>query len=181
MRQPVSRICRHTVAREAHAVVLAKRLLDRLAEPITIGGRELALGASVGIVIHEGGPGDSEELVRQAGVAMYAAKAAGRGRYELFGQDMAREFSELLGLEHELRLGLQRGEFAVHYQPEIDLATGSIVGVEALLRWNSPGRGPRTDALVAHGRWAAGRNGVTLSAPPSERAPPRTTRSSRRS
>ncbi|MDP9260178.1 MAG: diguanylate cyclase, partial [Actinomycetota bacterium] len=94
-------------AREAHAIVLAKRLLDRLAEPITIGGRELAVGASVGIVIHEGGPGDSEELVRQADVAMYAAKAAGRGRYELFGQDMAREFDELLGLEHELRLGLQ--------------------------------------------------------------------------
>jgi diguanylate cyclase (GGDEF)-like protein len=135
-------------AHEVHAVMLAKRLFDRLAEPITIGGRELALGASIGIVIHDGGPGDSEELVRQADVAMYAAKAAGRGRYELFGQDMAREFSELLGLEHEIRLGLQRGEFAVHYQPEIDLATGAIVGVEALVRWNSPSRG-----LVPPGRF----------------------------
>jgi hypothetical protein len=52
--------------------------------------------------------------VREADVAMYAAKAAGRGRYELFGQDIARELSELLGLEHEIRVGLQRGEFAVH-------------------------------------------------------------------
>jgi EAL domain-containing protein (putative c-di-GMP-specific phosphodiesterase class I) len=79
---------------------------------------------------------------------MYEAKAAGRGRYELFCQDMAREFGELLGLEHELRLGLQRGEFTVHYQPEIDLASGTIVGVEALVRWNSPRRG-----LVSPGRF----------------------------
>jgi EAL domain-containing protein (putative c-di-GMP-specific phosphodiesterase class I) len=79
---------------------------------------------------------------------MYSAKSAGRGRYELFSQDMAREFGELLGLEHELRLGLQRGEFAVQYQPEIDLATDAIVGVEALVRWNSPTRG-----LVSPGRF----------------------------
>jgi diguanylate cyclase (GGDEF)-like protein/PAS domain S-box-containing protein len=133
---------------EADAVGLANRLLEHLARPITLGGRELALGASVGIVVHRGGPGDSEELVRQADVAMYSAKAAGRGRYELFSQDMAREFGELLGLEHELRLGLQRGEFTVQYQPEIDIADGSIVGVEALVRWNSPSRG-----IVSPGRF----------------------------
>jgi diguanylate cyclase (GGDEF)-like protein/PAS domain S-box-containing protein len=135
-------------AHEFHAVALANRLLERLAEPVTVGGRELALGASIGIVIHHGGPGDAEELVRHADVAMYEAKAAGRGRYEVFCEDMAREFGELLGLEHELRLGLQRGEFAVHYQPEIDLTTGMIVGVEALVRWNSPSRG-----LVPPGRF----------------------------
>jgi diguanylate cyclase (GGDEF)-like protein/PAS domain S-box-containing protein len=128
-------------AHEVHAVALANRLLERLAEPVTIGGRELALGASIGIVIQQGGPGDGEELVRHADVAMYEAKAAGRGRYEVFSDEMAREFGELLGLEHELRLGLQRGEFAVHYQPEVELASGKIVGVEALVRWSSPSRG----------------------------------------
>jgi EAL domain-containing protein (putative c-di-GMP-specific phosphodiesterase class I) len=73
---------------------------------------------------------------------MYAAKEAGRGRYEVFHYDMARQFGEMLGLEHELRLGLQRGEFEVHYQPEVDLESTRIVGVEALLRWNSPTLGP---------------------------------------
>ena len=67
--------------------------------------------------LHPAAAGASEELVRHADVAMYAAKEAGRGRYEVFRDEMARELGELLGLEHELRLGLQRGEFTVHYQP----------------------------------------------------------------
>jgi EAL domain-containing protein (putative c-di-GMP-specific phosphodiesterase class I) len=72
---------------------------------------------------------------------MYAAKDAGRGRYEVFCPEMARKAGELLGVEHELRVGLQRGEFSLHYQPEIELATDRIVGAEALLRWQSPTRG----------------------------------------
>jgi diguanylate cyclase (GGDEF)-like protein/PAS domain S-box-containing protein len=128
-------------ANEQQARAVAGRLLDRLAEPATIAGHELALGASIGIVVHPGGPGSSEELIRQADVAMYAAKEAGRGRHEVFRLEMAREFGELLGLEHELRLGLQRGEFSVHYQPEYDLDSAHVVGVEALLRWSSPTRG----------------------------------------
>jgi diguanylate cyclase (GGDEF)-like protein/PAS domain S-box-containing protein len=128
-------------AHESHAVSVAERLLDALSEPVLISGRELVVGASIGIALHPGGPGQSEELLRHADVAMYAAKEAGRGRYELFHYDMARELGELLGLEHELRLGLQRGEFTLHYQPEVDLENGDIVGVEALLRWNSPRRG----------------------------------------
>ncbi len=128
-------------AHETHAVSVAKRLLLALEEPIWIAGRELVIGASIGIALHAGGAGEGEELVRHADVAMYAAKEAGRGRYELFRYDMARELGELLGLEHELRLGLQRDEFTLHYQPEVNLENGDIVGVEALLRWNSPRRG----------------------------------------
>jgi diguanylate cyclase (GGDEF)-like protein/PAS domain S-box-containing protein len=125
-------------SKQAQAVNLTRRLLDRLAAPLTIANHELSVGASVGIAIHSGGEGDSEELIRNADVAMYAAKEAGRGRYEVFHYDMARQFGEMLGLEHELRLGLQRGEFEVHYQLEVDLDSTRIVGVEALLRWNSP-------------------------------------------
>jgi diguanylate cyclase (GGDEF)-like protein/PAS domain S-box-containing protein len=128
-------------AHETHAIGVARRLLAALEEPIWIAGRELVVGASIGIALHAGGHGEGEELVRHADVAMYAAKEAGRGRFEVFRYDMARELGELLGLEHELRLGLQRGEFALHYQPEVKLENGEIVGVEALLRWTSPRRG----------------------------------------
>jgi diguanylate cyclase (GGDEF)-like protein/PAS domain S-box-containing protein len=128
-------------AQEANAVAVAKRLLAVLSEPVRIAGRELVTGASIGIALHPGGAGQAEELVRHADLAMYAAKEAGRGRFEIFRHDMARELGELLGLEHELRVGLQRGEFTLHYQPEVDLGSGAVVGVEALLRWNSPQRG----------------------------------------
>jgi len=128
-------------AYESHAVGIARRLLDSLAEPVWLGGREFSVGASIGIALHSGGPGQGEELIRHADVAMYAAKEAGRGRYEVFRYEMARELGELLGLEHELRLGLQRREFSLHYQPEVALDSGDIVGVEALARWSSPRRG----------------------------------------
>jgi diguanylate cyclase (GGDEF)-like protein len=126
---------------EAQAVTVAGRVLEEAAKPAQLAGRELALSASVGIVAHPGGGGDSAELIRHADVAMYAAKEIGPGRLEIFRYEMAREVGELLGLEHEIRLALQRGEFAVHYQPEIALDTGAVVGAEALLRWQSPTRG----------------------------------------
>jgi diguanylate cyclase (GGDEF)-like protein/PAS domain S-box-containing protein len=128
-------------ANETPAVGVAQRLLDTMSEPVQIAGRNLTLGASIGIVVHPGGNGSAEDLIRHADVAMYAAKEAGRGRYEVFHYDMARELGELLGLEHEMRVGMRRGEFVLHYQPEVDLATGYVVGVEGLLRWTSPTRG----------------------------------------
>jgi diguanylate cyclase (GGDEF)-like protein/PAS domain S-box-containing protein len=126
---------------QTQAVTVADRLIEQAAEPVQVAGRELAVSASVGIVAHAGGSADSAELIRHADVAMYAAKEIGPGRLEVFRYEMAREVGELLGLEHELRLALQRGELAVHYQPEIALDTGAVVGAEALLRWQSPTRG----------------------------------------
>jgi diguanylate cyclase (GGDEF)-like protein/PAS domain S-box-containing protein len=127
---------------ETHAVALADRLLARLSRPATVGDRTLAFGASIGIVLHAGRESTGrEELIRRADIAMYAAKNSGRGRYEVFRGEMAREFGETLGLEYELRLGLQRNEFRLHYQPEIEVVGGAIVGAEALLRWTSPTRG----------------------------------------
>jgi diguanylate cyclase (GGDEF)-like protein/PAS domain S-box-containing protein len=125
---------------EPETVALAQRMLEQLAEPIAIADRDVALGASIGIVIRPG-TASGEELVRDADVAMYAAKDAGRGRYEVFCSEMARQVGELLSIEQELRLALKRGEFSLHYQPEVDLATATVVGAEALLRWQSPSRG----------------------------------------
>ncbi len=128
-------------ASEDVAIRLARRVIEEVADPVAVGGREFTLGASIGIVLHRGEAGQSEELIRHADVAMYAAKESGRGRFEVFRHDMTRELGELLGLEHELRLGLERGEFQVHYQPAVELGSNAIVGVEALLRWTSPTRG----------------------------------------
>src|SRR5437660_12466255 len=112
--------------------------MDRLAEPIRIAGHELAVGASIGIAVHPGGPAESEDLIRHADLAMYAAKEAGRGRYEVFCVGMARELGELLGLEQELRLGLSPGEFSPPYHPEAALDTSALARVEALRRSPSP-------------------------------------------
>ena len=129
-------------ADEPLAVAVAERLVDRLATAVHIADHEMSLRASVGIVVHEGGPGESEELMRHADLAMYSAKRGGGSRHAVFHQDMGHEMGELLRLENEIRLGLSRREFSVHYQPQISLDSREIVGVEALLRWQSPTRGP---------------------------------------
>lgn len=123
------------------AALFAERLLERLAEPVSLLGRDFTIGASIGIVLHPGGTGKSADLLRHADLAMYEAKEAGRGGYEIFNYGMARGLGESLGVEHELRLGMERGELSLHYQPELDLETHTIVGVEALARWESPTRG----------------------------------------
>jgi diguanylate cyclase (GGDEF)-like protein/PAS domain S-box-containing protein len=127
-------------ANEGTAVALAQRILEQLDETVTVAGHDLVVAGSIGVALHEQGS-EAEHLLRDADVAMYAAKESGRGRYQVFQAEMAREFGELLGLEQELRVGLERGEFILHYQPEIGLESGTIVGVEALVRWESPTRG----------------------------------------
>jgi diguanylate cyclase (GGDEF)-like protein/PAS domain S-box-containing protein len=128
-------------AGETQAIKFCERLLEVISKPVSVAGRELSVGASIGIVIHAGGEGESASLIRDADVAMYAAKESGRGTHQLFKFEMARKFGDGLGLEHELRLALRDDQLKVHYQPEIDLKSNRVIGVEALLRWNSPTRG----------------------------------------
>jgi diguanylate cyclase (GGDEF)-like protein len=122
------------------AAKVAQRLLDALSIPVDVRGHEMSVGASIGIALAE--PGIStDELLRNADVAMYTAKQAGRGRFEPFEPGMHAKIVRRVDLERELHVALERGELELHYQPTIMLGTGRVCGMEALLRWNHPDRG----------------------------------------
>jgi diguanylate cyclase (GGDEF)-like protein/PAS domain S-box-containing protein len=119
------------------AVVVAQRLLTAVSQPIEVSRGEVFVGASAGVVL--GGSGrTSADLMRDADVAMYRAKDEGKGRVVVFEQSMHRSVVRRARLEADLRQGLDRGELLPHYQPLIDLGTGDVVGVEALVRWQHP-------------------------------------------
>ena len=122
-------------------VVIASKILDRLNAPFVIDGHELFVGASIGISVYPEA-GDSEEaLIQNADIAMYQVKGRGKNGYQFFSEEMNHSFSTRLSLERELRNGLAQGELKVYYQPQVSLNTGAITGVEALVRWQHPGRG----------------------------------------
>jgi diguanylate cyclase (GGDEF)-like protein len=122
---------------DATAPILVK-LMERLIEPMTIAGHELQTTASVGVAIYPDDGRDLDTLMKKAETAMYRAKDAGRNTYRFFDARMNVEAIEQLRLRNGLRRALERGEFVLHYQPQIDLATDNLVGVEALIRWNHP-------------------------------------------
>jgi diguanylate cyclase (GGDEF)-like protein/PAS domain S-box-containing protein len=125
----------------ADARDVAERIERSLAEPIEVDGRPMVISASIGIS-HAGRDGHTADvLLRDADLAMFAAKDAGRGRTVEFDDDLARRAHERLSLETELRASITRGELVLHYQPTVDLDTGAIRSVEALVRWAHPTRG----------------------------------------
>jgi diguanylate cyclase (GGDEF)-like protein/PAS domain S-box-containing protein len=125
------------------ATPVATELELALSEPFSldVGAGEVYLSASIGMAHSSDANGTAEDLVQLAGAAMYRAKELGRDRIEVFDHHMRTRARERLQLEHDLRLAVERGELLVHYQPKIDLTTGSIIGAEALLRWHHPERG----------------------------------------
>ncbi len=123
------------------AVPIAKRTLSDLRAPFLIDNREFFVRASIGIAVSGESRRDAEELVRAADVAMYAAKARGRNRYEVYEQTMHTATVERLELLRDLEQALDRKEFVVHYQPIVSIRTQSVVGFEALVRWQHPRRG----------------------------------------
>jgi len=134
------------VASESDARVIADTLLDTLREPITIGGDEIVVSASLGIAVADGSNATPEALVRDADVAMYRAKARGGGFHETFDADLRRQALKRMDTESALRRGTALREFIVHYQPEVHLATDRVVGVEALVRWDHPDHGVTSPA-----------------------------------
>ena len=124
------------------ARVVAERLLESLGAPFTFGERKVFAGASIGIALSRPETTGPLDLLREADVALYRAKASGRNRAVVFRSDMADAIAAQVALEADLRRALDRDELELHYQPIVDLATGRIEGAEALLRWDRPGYGP---------------------------------------
>ncbi len=119
-------------------VEVARKILEVVARPCWVEGHELKVTPSLGISLFPQDGRNFETLLKHADTAMYRAKDAGRNTYQFFANEMNVAALERLVLENSLRQGLERGEFVLHYQPQVNVASGHIVGAEALIRWNHP-------------------------------------------
>ncbi|MEO8682490.1 MAG: EAL domain-containing protein [Vicinamibacterales bacterium] len=149
------------------AAQIANKIIAAVAAPHDVAQHEICLTASVGISLYPEDGQDAQTLIMHADAAMYDAKAAGRNQVGFFRPAADGWVSKRSSIESELRKGLERSEFRLHYQPTIDLLTGAIAGAEALMRWEHPARGlvppdqfiPAAEAcglIVPMGRWALG-------------------------
>jgi diguanylate cyclase (GGDEF)-like protein len=125
---------------------LARTLIEQVSRAYQIEGHKVTIGASVGIAIGDPGRASADALVRNADLALYAAKAAGRGKHCFYEAAMHSEAAERQLLENDLRQAIERGELSVHYQPIVRAAGEEISGFEALCRWQHPTRGPISPA-----------------------------------
>ncbi|MGE5626293.1 MAG: EAL domain-containing protein [Bacillota bacterium] len=128
------------VADPAAAARAAEKLLETVARTYVVGEYELHITPSIGISLFPDDADDIDELIRNADAAMYHAKEHGRFNFQFFTPEMNTRAYERLSLESRLRQAIERQEFSLHYQPQVDLRSGAIIGVEALLRWNRPGQ-----------------------------------------
>ena len=118
--------------------IAAERIIDAMMPELVIQGRSLSISCSMGISIFPDHGADSETLIKHADAAMYSAKESGRNNFRFFTEDMNAQAVERLTLEHGLRAALEKKELFLVYQPQMDVATGRITGLEALLRWQHP-------------------------------------------
>ncbi len=125
----------------ADAAHVADKILNVVAAPYLLEHNELRTSASVGICLYPDDAGESQDLLKKADAAMYHAKANGRGNYQFFKEEIQQAAVKRLALESDLRRAIDQRQFLLHYQPQLDLRTGRVVGVEALIRWQHPERG----------------------------------------
>lgn len=123
------------------SVIVAQRVLDAMARPFNVGGRSIELTASIGVSMSDHDSNEAESLVRYASTAMFRAKEFGRNLYQFYDEELNARTLERLALVSSVRRALDRGEFELFYQPEVDVQTGRIECVEAFLRWRHPDLG----------------------------------------
>jgi diguanylate cyclase (GGDEF)-like protein len=136
------------IEEESRLSELARRLIDEVSRPYKIEGHEIRIGTSIGIAVAVPGKTLADGLIKDADVALYAAKADGRGTFRFFAQEMHALATERQILENDLRDALANDQLALVYQPIVDSVSEEVVAFEALLRWHHPARGPLPPALV---------------------------------
>src|SRR5262249_31605444 len=134
-------VIQNAIEDPAEAATLAKRIRDQIGRPFDLAGMQAVVNASIGIAVAPSDATEPEQLLKQADMALYAAKGEGRGIYRFFQPEMDARMRMRHEIESELRDAIAAGELRLHYQPVVDIASGEVTGLEALLRWPHATRG----------------------------------------
>lgn len=131
----------HNIHSDRDAALVAEKIIRRLSDPFTLAGREIVIGASIGLAMFPGESDDPDTLLRNADLAMYRAKQTGRNRFQFFTNSLQEHANNLMEMEQDLRLALEQNQLEIYYQPLVRAQSGRVTGVEALLRWHHPTQG----------------------------------------
>ena len=148
----------------ANAGTLAGKIQQSIAQPFNLSGNTVSISASIGVCPYQGSSTGPDALLAQADLALYRSKDEGRNRYRFHSDDLDHQVFERVTLAEDLRKAIDNGELELHFQPQVELVSGRIVGMEALVRWNHPTRGllmpdtfvpvaEKTGTMVALGHW----------------------------